>query len=329
MIPVDNYLIGALPELWFAALLFAFGMYVLLDGFDFGIGMLYGVESGTTREVLFAVYEPVWKANEVWIVAFGTLLVAVFPATYAALLSGHYLLVFGFIFAIFARGLATKFRDLNDDADWQRACNRAYVGGSAIAPFCLGTLAGGWVFGTGTLGAASLATGVVVVTLSLLAGAAYAAMKTRDAHRETLLGYARPTTAGHLGALGVLVAALLATNPVGAGAELLGIPALPLAVLAVGFPVAGLVFAERGRAREWAGCVAGGGLSIVVLLASLLYPYAYPATGTTIREAVVAPVSLNLLTLIGGPFLLIVCGYFVYLYGVFAGPVDEDVEYGY
>jgi len=93
VLPVDAYLVESLPEVWFGAVLFALGMYVVLDGFDFGIGMLYATRTDEhERETFLAGFGPVWDANEVWLVAFGTTLLGAFPAAYAALLSEHYLL---------------------------------------------------------------------------------------------------------------------------------------------------------------------------------------------------------------------------------------------
>lgn len=83
LLPVDAYLVESLPEIWFGAVLFALGMYVVLDGFDFGIGMLYATQTDEReRETFLAAFGPVWDANEVWVVAFGTMLLASFPRVY-------------------------------------------------------------------------------------------------------------------------------------------------------------------------------------------------------------------------------------------------------
>jgi len=87
LLPVDAYLVESLPEVWFGAVLFALGMYVVLDGFDFGIGMLYATRTDEhERETFLAGFGPVWDANEVWLVAFGTMLLAAFPRVYSRLL---------------------------------------------------------------------------------------------------------------------------------------------------------------------------------------------------------------------------------------------------
>ncbi|WP_058365994.1 cytochrome d ubiquinol oxidase subunit II [Haloparvum sedimenti] len=329
MIPVDGYLAPALPEVWFGTLLFAFAMYVFLDGFDFGLGMVYATrDDEAEREQLLAAFGPVWDANEVWLVAFGTLLVAAFPAVYAALLSGHYLAVFGLLFALLARGVAGEFRELNDDPEWRRICDRLFVVGSVAAPFCLGLIAGGWVFGSGIVGLPSLVTGLALVGLSFVAGTAYAALKTRGDLRADALALGRPATAAYLGTLLALVATLVALDPLGAGGRLFDPAPLAAAAATVALPVVGLALAARNRVRAWLWSVGLGAGSLVLLVGTLLYPHAYPATGLTVRDAVAAPVTLNLLTLVAGPFLFVVLGYFVVLYTVFSGPVEES-ETGY
>ncbi len=105
------YMIESLPEVWFGLVVFALGVYLLLDGFDFGLGILFAEADESDREVLLAAFGPLWKANEVWLVLFGTVLFAGFPAVYANILSRHYLLVFAILFALSC-------------ADWDRNSGR-------------------------------------------------------------------------------------------------------------------------------------------------------------------------------------------------------------
>jgi len=106
VIPVDAYLVASLPEVWFGVVMFALGMYLVLDGFDFGIGLLYATRNTEhERETLLSAFGPVWDANEVWLVAFGTMLLAAFPRVYSRLLADHYLLAIGFVLALLFRGL--------------------------------------------------------------------------------------------------------------------------------------------------------------------------------------------------------------------------------
>ncbi|OYR84280.1 cytochrome D oxidase subunit II, partial [Halorubrum ezzemoulense] len=88
---VDAYLVDALPEIWFGAVMFALAMYIILDGFDFGIGMLYATRNNEhEKETFLTAFGPVWDANEVWVVAFGTMLLAAFPPVYSRVLADHY-----------------------------------------------------------------------------------------------------------------------------------------------------------------------------------------------------------------------------------------------
>ncbi|MDQ2048865.1 cytochrome d ubiquinol oxidase subunit II [Natronolimnohabitans sp. A-GB9] len=128
VVPADEYLVPWLPEFWFGLLLFTLAMYVFLDGFDFGIGMLYATrDDEEERELLLAAFGPVWDANEVWLVAFGTVLLAAFPPVYASLLSDNYLLIFAIVFALLLRGVTPELREQRDDPTWQRRCDRGFV----------------------------------------------------------------------------------------------------------------------------------------------------------------------------------------------------------
>lgn len=329
VVPVDEYLVSALPELWFGILLFTLAMYVFLDGFDFGIGMLYATrEDEEERELLLAAFGPVWDANEVWLVAFGTILLAAFPPVYATLLSDHYLLIFAIVFALILRGVTPELREQRDDPEWERACDRGFVAGSALSPLFIGTLAGSWVFGTGTLSLPGVLTGVAVVFLSLAAGAAYIGMKTSGELRAEMATYGLYASSGYLATVVALLAVVVVTDPLGVRETLRSIPVLVVVVATVAFLLIGTVAAVRDAVTVWFYATGGVALALVGLVSILLFPTLYPATGTTVREAVVSPLALNVLTLVVIPALVLVLLYFRYLYTVFSGPVESEGGYG-
>ncbi|WP_086887514.1 MULTISPECIES: cytochrome d ubiquinol oxidase subunit II [Natrialbaceae] len=331
VVPVDEYLIPWLPELWFGILLFTLGMYVFLDGFDFGIGMLYGTrEDEAERDLLLSIFGPVWDANEVWLVAFGTVLFAAFPPVYASLLSDHYLLVFAIVFALILRGITPELREQRDEPEWVRACDRGFVVGSTLSPFFIGTLAGSWVFGTGTIALPSVLTGVAVVFLSVASGAAYVAMKTTDTLREEMVRYGLYAAAGYLLSVVVLLITVFLTDPLGVRETLLSTPVLAVVLVTVVFLGIGVVAATRDALEVtwWFYATGGVAFALITLVAILLYPDLYPATGTTVRESIISPLALNVLTVVVIPVLFLVLAYFRYLYTVFSGPVEHEDGYG-
>ncbi|WP_259370419.1 cytochrome d ubiquinol oxidase subunit II [Salinarchaeum laminariae] len=321
----DAYLHPQLPEIWFGIVLATLTIYVALDGFDFGIGMWYATrDEEHDREQFLAAFGPVWDANEVWLVAFGTTLLGAFPSAYANLLSRHYLLAIAAVMALLLRGVAPELREQREDAAWRRTCDRLFVAGSTLSPLLLGTLVGSWTFGTGTLSLPAVLTGVVVIALSLTSGAAYLAAKTDGSLRWELARYGQLATGAYLASVVVLLAVVLALDPRGIASELLSIVPLSIVVASVGLAIVGVALARSGRHRSWFASTLGLGGLLGSLVAVVLYPSVYPATGLTVAAASVSPVALNLLTVLGVPVLLLVLGYFVYLYSVFGGTVDAE-----
>lgn len=323
-LPADRYLHPLLPEIWFGVVLFTLVMYVALDGFDFGVGILYATrENEQERETLLAAFGPVWDANEVWLVAFGTVLLAAFPPVYSRLLSDHYLLSIAIVLALLFRGVAPELREQREEDDWQRACDRSFVFGSLLSPFLLGTLVGSWAFGTGTLSLPSLLTGIVVVALSITAGGAYLSAKTDGPLRTAMVRYGLVSTLAYLGSAVVLLSVLVINHP-GVRESILTSSGLTIVAATVIVGLAGGGLAVRGRYRVWFASTALLATLLIVLVAVVLYPSVYPAAGLTVRDAVVSPLALNLVTVFGLPVLALVLWYFKYLYSVFSGPVTSD-----
>lgn len=324
----DSYLHPTLPEIWFGIVLATLTLYVALDGFDFGIGMWYATWSDEhDREQFLAAFGPVWDANEVWLVAFGTTLLGAFPAAYADLLSRHYLLAIAAVMALLVRGVAPELREQREDERWRRRCDRLFVAGSTLSPLLLGTLVGSWVFGTGALSLPAVLTAVVVIALSLTSGAAYLAAKTGGDLRAELVRRGQFATGAYLASVVVLLGVLLALDPGGIAADLLAPAPIAIVLASVLLALGGIGLARRGRLRAWFASTLGLGSLLGCFVAVLLYPSVSPATGLTVESAVVSPVALNLLTVLGVPVLVLVLGYFAYLYSVFGGQV-EAAGYG-
>jgi len=322
LIPVDAYLVESLPTVWFGVVMFTLAMYVALDGMDFGIGMLYATRDDHDRETLLSAFGPIWDANEVWIVAFGTTLLAAFPAVYSRLLSEHYLLAIAIVMALLMRGVAPELREQRDDPEWHRRCDQLFVFGSTVTPLLLGMLVGSWIFGTAVFSLPSLLTGVGLVALCVTSGAAFLAAKTSGPLADDMVRYGMASTATYLGGVVVLLAVVYWLNPVNVRALLMTLPAAVVVLASVIFGGGGIVAARQGRHKLWFGATFGLSFMLVGLIATLLYPRIYPASGLTIDAVVVSPLALNLTTILGLPVLLLVLWYFKFLYSTFAGPVD-------
>ncbi|ELY59317.1 cytochrome d ubiquinol oxidase subunit II [Natronococcus jeotgali] len=323
-LPVDQYLHPLLPMIWFSVVLFCLTMYVALDGFDFGIGILYATRTDEDdRETLLSAFGPIWDANEVWIVAFGTTLLAAFPPVYSRLLSDHYLLSLAIVIALIFRGVAPELREHRDNDQWKRTCDRLFVAGSTLAPILLGALVGSWVFASGMLGVPSLLTSLVVVCLSVTSGAAFLAMKTQGRLRVEVRRYGIAATVAYLLAVAALLSVVFTDDSASVRDQLLAAPAPEIIGLTVVISVVGVLLARHDRARLWFGSTLTLSGLLGSLVAVLLFPTIYPAGGYTIEETIVSPLALNLVTVLGLPVLVFVLWYFKFLYGVFQGPIEE------
>ncbi len=137
-----------LPMAW--AFLIAFGVlaYVLLDGFDLGIGILFLAErQDEDRDVMVNSVAPVWDGNETWLVLGGGGLFAVFPLAYATIMPALYPTIIGMLLALVFRGVAFEYRFRARRRGGRRAWDLAFLAGSTTAAFCQGLTLGGWLQG--------------------------------------------------------------------------------------------------------------------------------------------------------------------------------------
>jgi cytochrome d ubiquinol oxidase subunit II len=136
-----------LANFWAAALALALLLYVLLDGFDLGVGILFGFARGEgERRMMQATIAPTWDGNETWLVLAGATLFAAFPAVYALLLSAFYLPLCLMLGALILRGVAFEFRH-NAGPGMRRVWDLGFAGGSLVAAFVQGVTIGALVNG--------------------------------------------------------------------------------------------------------------------------------------------------------------------------------------
>jgi cytochrome bd ubiquinol oxidase subunit II len=131
---------------WVAVLTISILLYVLLDGFDLGVGMLFGItgDEGRRSEMLSAV-SPVWDGNETWLVVTGVVLWGAFPPVYATLLSAFYLPLLVMVAGLILRGVAFEYRARAEASRW--VWDIAFAGGSFVATFVQGLMVGALVKG--------------------------------------------------------------------------------------------------------------------------------------------------------------------------------------
>src|ERR1700722_4283053 len=126
---------------WVSVLALSILLYVLLDGFDLGIGILYGfAREDRTRRAMMGAVAPVWDGNETWLVVSGVVLWGAFPLVYATLFSAFYLPLLFMLAGLILRGVAFEFRNKARHLPW--VWDAAFAGGSLGAAFMQGTLVG-------------------------------------------------------------------------------------------------------------------------------------------------------------------------------------------
>ena len=131
---------------WVSLLAISVLLYVLLDGFDLGIGMLFGLTRGEERRhALMNAVSPIWDGNETWLVVTGVILWGAFPFVYATLFSAFYLPLLAMLAGLILRGVAFEFRYKAERARW--IWNGCFAGGSLVATFIQGMTVGALVEG--------------------------------------------------------------------------------------------------------------------------------------------------------------------------------------
>ena len=131
---------------WTAILAISTLLYVLLDGFDLGVGIISGAAGGhTRRDAMMSAIAPIWDGNETWLVVTGVVLWGTFPIVYATLLSAFYLPLVLMLAGLILRGVAFEFRHRTQR--WRWLWDASFAGGSLVAAFMQGLTVGALVEG--------------------------------------------------------------------------------------------------------------------------------------------------------------------------------------
>jgi cytochrome bd ubiquinol oxidase subunit II len=135
--------------IWFCLVAVMIAIYVVLDGFDFGAGIvhLFVARSEDERRQVFSSIGPVWDGNEVWLLAGGGTLYFAFPALYAAAFSGFYLALMMVLWLLILRGVAIEFRNHIDSSVWKPFWDFVFGGASALLALVFGIALGNVVRG--------------------------------------------------------------------------------------------------------------------------------------------------------------------------------------
>lgn len=193
-----------LATVWAAIIAFGLMMYVIMDGFDLGIGILFPfVPKREDRDVMVNTVAPVWDGNETWLVLGGAGLMAAFPLAYAVVLSALYIPLVLMLLGLIWRGVAFEFRFKADESH-KPFWDKAFLFGSATATFFQGASLGAFLNGFQTEGPRflggpmdwltpfSVFTGLGLMVAYALLGATWLIIKTEGALHDRMVALARP-----------------------------------------------------------------------------------------------------------------------------------------
>jgi cytochrome bd ubiquinol oxidase subunit II len=328
-----------LPLIWAGVIGVAVAMYVILDGFDLGVGILFPfAKSDRERDQMLTSIAPFWDGNETWLVLGGGGLLVAFPKAYAVIMPALYLPVIVMLLALVFRGVTFEFRGI---ARRKGRWNIVFAAASTLTAFCQGVILGGLIQGitveNGQFagGAFDWATpfaalcGLGVVAGYALLGATWLVMKTEG----ELASQARAQAKVLLVAVLAFMAVVSLWTPLAfprifarwfSVPNILFLWPVPIVTLLVAF--AAWKWLDRGpSARPFVAAIVLFLLGYLGLVIST-FPYLVPPT-LTIWDTAAAPAS-QLFMLIGTVILLpIILGYTAFIYWIFRGRVRAGESY--
>jgi cytochrome d ubiquinol oxidase subunit II len=325
----------SLATFWFIVLVILWTGFLVLEGFDFGVGMLHGVvgRDQQGRSLALQTIGPLWDGNEVWLIVAAAGTFAAFPGWYATMFSGFYLVTLLMLAALIARGVSFEFASKRDGPGWRRAWAAATTYGSLLVPLLIGLSLGNLLHGVpiganqeyagnllDLLNPYSLFCGLTLVLLCLLHGASFLALRTSGELRgRARLAGRRIGPAAAAAAVGFAV-----WTQVMAGGSL-SLPAVvaALAALAAAWQVG------RGRDGIAFAATAVTMAAVVVSIFAALYPRVMVSTlgaanDLTVTNTASSPYSLKVMTVVAAILFPVVLAYEGWTYYVFRRRVGGD-----
>ncbi|RSM94610.1 cytochrome d ubiquinol oxidase subunit II [Nonomuraea sp. WAC 01424] len=313
-----------MENVWFVLIAVLWTGYFLLEGFDFGVGILLPVLSReeADRRAIVKTIGPVWDGNEVWLLVAGGATFAAFPEWYATLFSGFYLPLFLILLALIARGVALEYRSKSDST---RGWDRALFWGSLVPAFLWGVAFANIVRGvpldadheyTGTLltllNPFALLGGLATLLLFTLHGAVFLALRTTGDLRQAAARMAKSISPAAF----LVVMAFMLLSDGGGGA----VRWAAVALVALGL-IGAVAATVRGR-DGWA--FTASAVAIVALVCAIfsglwpnVMPALDPANSLTVTNAASSPYTLTVMTWVAAVFTPVVLAYQAWTYWIF------------
>lgn len=339
-----------LPAIWFSIVAVMIAVYVVLDGFDLGAGIIHllAARTGAERRAVLRSIGPVWDGNEVWLLAGGGALYFAFPALYASAFSGFYLPLMIVLWLLILRGASIEFRSHLDNAVWKPFWDVVFSLASALLAVFFGAALGNVVRGVpldasgdfflplwtdfqpgpnpGILDWYTLLTGLLALVTLAQHGALWVAYKTEDPLQARAARIARLNWFAVALLTAVVTAASFRIQPHLADS----FSAAPAGLLFSGLALAGLagvfLFVRRRQPLRAFLCSAAFITGMLTSVVFGVFPLVLPAVPDAARSLTIANASapaygLRIGLLWFTPGILLVIAYHVFLYRKFAGKV--------
>jgi cytochrome bd ubiquinol oxidase subunit II len=321
----------SLPVFWFCLIAVLWTGFFVLEGFDFGVGMLHRFvgRDDVERRVAINSIGPFWDGNEVWLIVGGAAIFAAFPGWYATWFSATYLALVLLLLALMVRGVSFEFRGRRSTGRWRESWSWGLTISSLLAPLLIGVALGDLLAGlpidseqefTGTfwdlLTPYGVFVGLTMVVLCVVHGATFLALKTEGPVRERAHRVAGTTH--WLAALLLIGFAIWTPSLSDAGVVRGWLPGV-VAFLAV--VLSGYYERARREGLAFAATAVGIGLAVVAIFANLYPNVMVSSTSDTYDMTVAATASshyaLTVMTVVAAVFVPVVLAYQVWTYVVF------------
>ncbi len=335
-----------LNTLWFILITVLYIGFFVLEGFDFGVGILLPFlgKNDKNRRMIINTIGPHWDGNEVWLLTAGGASFAAFPHWYATMFSGFYLPLFLLLVALIIRGVAFEFRSKDDNPLWRKTWDWAIFVGSLLPPLLLGVAFANIVRGVPIDGAMTytggffnllnpyaLVAGITTVVVFTVYGGLFLSLKTAGKlHDQTVKAIGRLGPISALLIIALVIGTYLSTDitaQLGINPGMIPVGAA-LAILAAG------AFFQKKRSG-WAFTMTALAITLTVIsLFEILFPRVMvsstnPDFSLTIYNASSSPYTLKTMTIIAltlVPFVLIYQGW---SYWVFRQRITEKSSLEY
>jgi len=338
----------ALQVLWFILWGVLWAVYFMLDGFDFGAGIVYPFlgRSDEKKSLIRRAIGPVWDGNEVWLITAGGATFAAFPGVYASMFSYLYSALLTILFALIFRAISLEFRAKGESARWRRGWDAGFFLGSLVPALLFGVAFGNIFRGLpidadgyhgtllGLLNPYGLWTGVLFVVLFTVHGALWLALKTEGELGERALRWTQKAWFWLLAVAAIFLAWTALTT------ELMDnyhrrpywfiVPLLAVVFLL-------LIKIMSARKKVMAAFLASCATVVLVTFTGIigLYPNLIPsrldpAFSLTIFNSSSSPYTLKIMTIVALVFVPVVIGYQIWIYRVFRhkiGPAGAAADY--